>query len=122
MIVSQQFFEPLRLGNLFGSTALELELEAELPNFMTYEHTQQQHLAADQKYQYDLTKLVNLTKQDALRLLDQESDTYTLKKSFRGINECLEGIRPSLEYIIALILLISIKKTTVPPVVRGIIM
>jgi len=66
MIVLQQFFEPLHLGSLLGSTALEQELEAELPNFMTYEHSQQQHLAADQKYQYDLTKLANLTKQDTL--------------------------------------------------------
>jgi len=64
MIILQQFFEPLRLGNLLGSTTLGLKLEAELPNFMTYEHSQQQHLAADQKYQYDLTKLANLTKQD----------------------------------------------------------
>jgi len=48
------------------STALEHELEAELPSFMTYKHSQQKYLAADQKYQtqYDLTQLANLTKQD----------------------------------------------------------
>jgi len=66
MIVLQQFFTPLQLGSLLGSTALEQEREVELPSFMMYEHSQQQHLAADQKYQYDLTKPANLTKQDIL--------------------------------------------------------
>jgi len=66
MIVLQQFFQPLQLSNLLGSTALEQELEAELPSFMTYEHYHRQCLAADQHYKHDLTKLANLTKQDTL--------------------------------------------------------
>jgi len=37
-----------------------------LSSTKTYEHSQQQHLAADQKYQYDLKTLANLTKQDTL--------------------------------------------------------
>ena len=65
IVLQQFFFFSEELGSLVGSTLTQIEIEADLPTFKTYEHNQQEHLAVDSQLKYDLFKLSNLTRQDS---------------------------------------------------------